>query len=246
MRGKRVLVTGASSGVGEAAARIFAAEGADVALLARRAERVGAIAAELGGKACGIPVDVSDSDAVASAVTTAVEELGGLDVAINAAAIAQQANLAELTPSAWREMIDINLSGAFYVSREAALSMLAAGRGSIVNVGSDLGSMGHPGFSHYGAAKAGLIGLTKNMAAELAPTVRVNIVCPGPIDTPMQDAQLALAEDPEAARRESMANVPLGRFATPEEIVAAIRLLAVEATFATGAVLPVDGGTTVV
>lgn len=246
MRGKRVLVTGASSGVGEATARAFAAEGASIALFARRAERLDAIAEELGENAHGIAVDVSDPDAVATAVAAADEVLGGLDVAINAAGITHEAPLAELTPADWRGMIDINLSGTFYVAREAALLMLAAGWGSIVNIGSDLGSMGHAGYVHYGAAKAGVIGLTKNMAAELAPTVRVNVVCPGPIDTPMMEAELAHSEDPEAARREGMAAVPMGRFATPAEIVAAIRLFAVEAPFATGAVLAVDGGTTVV
>ncbi|MBS1843834.1 MAG: SDR family oxidoreductase [Actinobacteria bacterium] len=246
MRGKRVLVTGASSGVGEATARAFAAEGASVALLARRADRLEAIGEELGDDAHGFPVDVSDADAVATAVAAANEALGGLDVAVNAAGIAHEASLKDIAPADWRQMIDVNLSGTFYVAREAALLMLAAGDGSIVNIGSDLASMGHAGFAHYGAAKAGVVGLTKNLAAELAPTVRVNVVCPGPIDTPMMEAELAHAEDPEAARREGMAGVPMGRFAAPEEIVAAIRLFAVEAPFATGAVLPVDGGTTVV
>lgn len=246
MRGKRVLVTGASSGVGEAAARIFAAEGASVALLARRAERLDAIVEELGENAHGVAVDVSDPDAVATAVAAANECLGGIDVAVNAAGIAHEATLAELSPSDWRQVIDINLSGTFYVAREVALLMLAAGDGSIVNIGSDLASIGHAGYAHYGAAKAGVVGLTKSMAAELAPTVRVNVVCPGPIDTPMMAAELAHSEDPEAARQEGMAKVPMARFATPEEIVAAIRLLAVGAPFATGAMLPVDGGTTVV
>jgi NAD(P)-dependent dehydrogenase (short-subunit alcohol dehydrogenase family) len=116
----------------------------------------------------------------------------------------------------------------------------------IINIGSDLASMGVRNFVHYCAAKAGVVGLTKGLAAELAPTVRVNAVCPGPIDTPMMHAQLALVEDPAAARRDAMTNVPLGRFASPEEIVAAIRFLAVDATLATGAVLALDGGTSAV
>lgn len=243
--GKRVLVSGASSGVGEAAARAFVAEGAFVALLARRADRLQSIAAELGENASAIPVDVSDHDAVARAVSAANEFLGGIDVVVNAAGIAQEAALADLSASDWRRMIDIDLSGTFYVAREAALLMLASGGGSIINIGSDLGSVGHAGYAHYGAAKAGVIGLTKNMAAELAPTVRVNVVCPGPIDTPMMEGELAGAEDPERARRDGMAKVPLGRFATANEIVAAIRLFAVEAPFATGAILPIDGGTTI-
>lgn len=246
MRDKRVLITGASSGVGEAAARMFAAEGASIALLARSGERLAALASELGANAYGIVVDVSDPDAVATAVADANDVLGGLEVAVNAAGIAHEATLAELSPADWKQMIDINLSGTFYVAREAAVLMLSAGGGSIVNVGSDLAIMGHAGYAHYGASKAGVVGMTKNMAAELAPTVRVNVVCPGPIDTPMMDAELAQTEDPEAARRQGMARVPMRRFATPEEIAAAIRLLAVETPFATGAVLPVDGGTTVV
>lgn len=246
-QGKRVLVTGASSGVGEATARMFATGGASVALLARRAERLDALVAELGKSTHAFAVDVSDPDAVAAAVAAAEQALGGIDVAVNAAGIAHPASLADLDPAEWRRTIEINLSGTFYVAREVALRMLAAGGGVIVNVGSDLGAnMGHGEFAHYGASKAGVVGLTKGMAAELAPSVRVNVVCPGPIDTPMMEGELALADDPEAARREGMEGVPLRRFASPQEIAAAIRYLAVEAPFATGAVLPIDGGTTVV
>jgi NAD(P)-dependent dehydrogenase (short-subunit alcohol dehydrogenase family) len=106
--------------------------------------------------------------------------------------------------------------------------------------------MGAPNFVHYCAAKAGVVGLTKGMAAELAPTVRVNAVCPGPIDTPMMEAQLALSDDPAAAREEATGKVPLRRFASPEEVVAAIRFFAIDAPFATGAVMSLDGGTTAV
>jgi NAD(P)-dependent dehydrogenase (short-subunit alcohol dehydrogenase family) len=242
--GKRVLVTGASSGVGEAVVRRFAEDGASVALLARRAERLAELADELGPAAHPVPVDVADPDAVAVAVAAADEALGGLDIAVNAAGVADPAGLADLDAATWHRAIEINLSGTFYVAREAALRMRAAGGGAIVNIGSDLASRGLGEFVHYCAAKAGVVGLTKAMAAELAPTVRVNVVCPGPIDTPMMKAELALSGDPVKARREAIAEVPLGRFMHPDEVVAAIRFLAVDAPFATGSVLALDAGTT--
>jgi NAD(P)-dependent dehydrogenase (short-subunit alcohol dehydrogenase family) len=242
----RVLITGASSGVGLAAARQFVAEGATVALLARRDDLLQNLARELGPTAHPYAVDVSDPEAVATTVTAADATLGGLDVAINSAAVVDPITLENLSAAQWRRVIDINLSGSFYVAREAALRMRAAGGGVIINIGSDLASMGHPNFIHYCAAKAGVVGLTRGMAAELAPTVRVNAVCPGPIDTPMMDAQLALTEDPDATRQASMRSVPLRRFASPEEIAAAVRFLAVDAPFATGTVMALDGGTSAV
>ena len=124
--------------------------------------------------------------------------------------------------------------------------MAAAGGGSIVNVGSELSSIGMAMYAPYCASKFGVIGLTKALAAELAPTVRVNVVCPGPIDTPMMDAELDWFEDPVAVRAEAIERVPLKRFAAPEEVVEAIRFLAFEAPFATGTTLPLDGGTTMV
>jgi|SRR5579875_2447552 len=246
LSGARVLITGASSGVGLAAARQFAAEGARVGLLARRADLLGEIADSLGPAAHAFPVDVADPDAVASRVEAAEAALGGLDVTVNAAAVVEPLSLEAMGADAWRQVIDVNLSGSFYVARESALRMRAAGAGVIINIGSDLASMGAANFVHYCAAKAGLVGMTRGMAAELAPVVRVNAVCPGPIDTPMMDAQLALAPDPAAAREASKQAVPLGRFASPEEVVAAVRFLAVDAPFATGTVMALDGGTTAV
>jgi NAD(P)-dependent dehydrogenase (short-subunit alcohol dehydrogenase family) len=246
LAGKRVLITGASSGVGMAAARHFVADGATVALLARRVSLLEQLAEELGQAAHVFAVDVADPGAVAGEVAAADSALTGLDVAINAAGVVEAAKLEELDARLWQRVTDINLSGTFYVARESALRMRAAGGGVIVNVGSDLATMGVANFVHYCAAKAGVIGMTRGMAAELAPTVRVNAVCPGPIDTPMMDAQLAMSDDPTAARRAAMDNVPLRRFASPDEVVAAIRFLAVDAPFATGAVLALDGGTTAV
>lgn len=244
--GSRILITGASSGVGQAAARDLAGEGARVALLARRADALEALAGELGNAALALPTDVADAEAVAAAVAAAHDEFGGLDVAINAAGVGMPTPLEDLDADGWREVIGINLSGTFHVARETGLRMLKAGSGTIVNVGSELASIGMGQYSAYCASKFGVIGLTKALAAELAPNVRVNVVCPGPIDTPMMDAEIDWYPDPEATRREAIERVPLKRFAQPEEVARAIRFLAFEAPFATGAVLPLDGGTTMV
>lgn len=244
--GSRVLITGASSGVGQAAGRAFAAEGARVALLARREELLRVLADELGDAALPLPTDVADPDAVAAAVARAHEAFGGLDVVVNAAGIGMPTPLKELDAAGWREVIDINLSGTFFIAREAGLRMLEDGGGSIVNVGSELSSIGMGQYTAYCASKFGVVGLTKALAAELAPTVRVNVVCPGPIDTPMMDAEIDWYPDPEATRKEAIERVPLKRFADADEVVGAIRFLAFEAQFATGAVLPLDGGTTAI
>jgi len=242
----RVLITGASSGVGMSAARRFVRDGAAVALLARREGVLRELADELGGRAVVFATDVADPDAVAASVSGAWEALGGLDVVVNAAGVGLPTPLEELDARGWREVIDINLSGTFFVAREAGLRMLAGNGGSIVNVGSDLSSIGAAMYAPYCASKFGVVGLTKALAAELAPKVRVNVVCPGPIDTPMMDAEIEWYPDPDATRREATERVPLKRFAAPEEVVEAIRFLAFGAPFATGAVLPLDGGTTMV
>lgn len=242
--GKRILITGASSGVGLCAARTYAAAGAKVALLARRAEVVEELAAELGDGALALPTDVTDLEAVRTAVEAAWGEFGGLDLAVHAAGTGMPTPLEDLDAAGWQEVIDVNLSGTFYVDREVGLRMLDAGAGSIVNIGSELSSIGMAQYSAYCASKFGVIGLTKALAAELAPTVRVNVVCPGPIDTPMMDAELEWYPDPEATRHEAIERVPLKRFAAPAEVVEAITFLGLRAPFATGSVLPLDGGTT--
>jgi NAD(P)-dependent dehydrogenase (short-subunit alcohol dehydrogenase family) len=244
--GSRILITGASSGVGMAAARAFAREGASVGLLARREGVLRDLVDELGDRAVAFPTDVADPHAVAEAVAGAWGAFGGLDVVVNAAGVGLPTPLEALDPRAWQEVIDVNLSGTFFVAREAALRMAAGDGGSIVNVGSELSSVGMAQYAPYCASKFGVVGLTKALAAELAPKVRVNVVCPGPIDTPMMDAELEWYPDPAATRREAIERVPLKRFAAPEEVVEAIRFLAIGAPFATGAVLPFDGGTTMV
>lgn len=239
----RVLITGATSGVGEATARLFASRGASVALLARRPDELERVAAEIGERAHCFVADVSDAGSAVAAVRAAIEALEGIDVAVNAAGVAAYAALEDLNEDLWHQVLDTNLSGTFYVSREAGLHMREAGGGTIVNVASDLAAMGVAGLAHYCAAKAGVVGLTRALAIELAPLVRVNVVCPGPIDTPMLRAGLELEDDPVRALRQKEASVPLNRLADPEEVARAIYFLAVEGSFATGTSMAFDGGT---
>lgn len=245
LEGKRALVTGASSGLGAATTRLFAAEGARVALLARNQAALEELAGELGPDALVVPADVADDAQVAGAVAQVHGAFGGLDVVVNSAGIDGPVPLKELDPPTWRRLIDVNLSGTFYVCREAALRMRGAG-GVIVNIGSELSFIGMGLYVHYCASKAGVIGLTRALAAELAPEIRVNALCPGPINTPMMDAELEWFPDPAAAREGAVERVPLKRFATADEVAEAVLFLVAGAPYATGAAVSLDGGTTMV
>jgi NAD(P)-dependent dehydrogenase (short-subunit alcohol dehydrogenase family) len=245
LAGTRAFVTGASSGIGAATATLFAAEGAAVALVARRGEELRRLADPM-PDAVALPCDVADHGQVLAAIDAAEEQLGPIDIAVNCAGVIGPTLLDELTPAIWERTVAVNLSGSFYVGRELGLRMRERGGGRIVNVASDLAFTGLAGYVDYSAAKAGVLGLTRGLAAELAPTVLVNAVAPGPVDTPMMDSELAATADPELARAETIARTPLQRAATPEEIARAIAFLVADASFATGAVLSLDGGTTIV
>ncbi len=218
LAGRRALVTGASSGIGEATARLLDAEGAQVALLARRAGELQRVAGDLTG-AVAVPADVSDHRQA-------------------------MVPLADLAPQIWDHTLAINLSGPFYLGREAGLRMRGRGGGHIVNVASDLAFTAMPGYVDYCAAKAGLVGLTRGLAVELAPSVLVNAVAPGPVDTPMMEHELAADPDPESARDATVRRVPLLRIAGPGEVARAILFLLTDAGYTTGSVLPIDGGVT--
>jgi NAD(P)-dependent dehydrogenase (short-subunit alcohol dehydrogenase family) len=244
LAGRVALVTGASSGIGAAAARALAAAGAAVALLARRREPLEALAAELGEDAAlPLVADVADSDQVDAAVAATVERFGRLDAVVNSAGVSIPASLADTDDTTWRAVIDANLSGSFFVARAAAPHMGEGG--SIVNVGSELSQIGMEMYVAYCASKAGVIGLTKALAVELAPRVRVNAVCPGPVDTPMLAAEFELF-GVEEALAETLARVPMGRLANAEEVAAAILYLTADAPYATGTALALDGGATAV
>jgi NAD(P)-dependent dehydrogenase (short-subunit alcohol dehydrogenase family) len=243
LEGKSAFVTGATSGIGLACARRFADLGARVALCGRRADELQRIVKELGQGSLAIPLDIRDEAKVSTAVAEAWDALEGIDYLVHAAGIVTPAALEALSAEVWRQHIDVNLNGAFYVMRECALRMRGRGRGSIVAIASDLSFKGMPNFAHYCASKAGLSGLSKSLALELAPHVRVNCICPGPVDTPMLQAELELLGG-TVARDAALSQVPLKRFASADEIASFVLYVATEATFATGSMFSLDGGTT--
>ena len=245
LAGRGVLVTGGSSGIGAATARRLAADGARIVIAARRHEELERLATELGDATTAMTVDVAAPDQVAELAASAERHLGGIDVLVHSAGISRPAPLEQLTPVRWEEVIGTNLSGCFYVCREVGLRMRARGGGTIVNVASESSFLGEPMYVAYCASKGGVLTLTKALAAELAPTVRVNAICPGSVDTSMLRDDFAALPDPDGALDATRRRIPLGRFASPEEIADGIAWLATS-TFATGLALNLDGGTTAV
>ncbi len=242
LAGRKILITGGASGIGRATAVLFAAEGARAAILDRSADATTSVAASLGGIA--VTADLARPAEVATAVQQAARELDGLDGVVNAAGIFFANGLADTTAEMFTDMLAINLTGTFLVTQEAAPLLRQAARASIVNIGSGVGLMPTgPGSTAYVASKGGVIALTRALAFELAPTVRVNVVCPGAVDTPMTAGMLHDAAGqiaPAIAERYA-----LQRPAAPEEIAAAILFLtADESSFVTGISLAVDGGRT--
>jgi NAD(P)-dependent dehydrogenase (short-subunit alcohol dehydrogenase family) len=232
---RRIIITGGASGIGAATTALFRREGANVAVL----DRPTAAGGEL-----FFPVDVADAASVHQAVRDAASALGGLDGVVNAAGIFSAAGLAETTAELFSRTMAVNLMGTFLVIQAAAPALQASGSATIVNIGSGVGiTPTGPGSTAYVASKGGVIAMTKALAMELAPTVRVNVVCPGMVDTPMTQGFLRNAEgDVEPALASRYA---LRRPASAEEIAAGILFLtAAESSFVTGITLPVDGGRT--
>lgn len=245
--GRRVLVTGGSRGIGRASARAFREAGARVAVNGRTAESTAAGIAALGGGEglVAAPGDVATVGGCEAAVGAALAALGGLDVLVTAAGICPHLPLDAVDEAAWDAVLDTNLKGTFFTIR-AALPALRASGGNVVTIGSDAGLMGEAGLSVYCASKGGVVNLTRALALDLAPRVRVNCVCPGYVDTDMVRRDfIEKAPDPAAAERMAMEYAPLRRMARPEEVAAAILYLASEeAAFITGAALAIDGGST--
>jgi len=239
LAGKRVVVTGGASGIGAAIVERFLDEGSRVAVLDRDAAANRALSQRHPGLAGVLAVDVSDAAAVDGAFRELDRILGGIDVAINNAGISIRHAFLDITPAEWRRVVGVDLDGVFYVAQESARRMLASGGGGvIINMGSTSGMNGYPRYADYNAAKAGVIELTRTMALELAPTIRVIAVCPGYVWTPMQEAEYT----PEMKAAVD-AKIPLRRHATPQEIAALYAFLASdEAPYITGHPVIIDGG----
>lgn len=241
---KVALVTGASRGIGAATALTLAARGHDVALAARSVEDLETVAAgcdEHGARTLVVPTDVMEEQQVRDAVTRTAEELGSLDVLVNNAGWnAFMAPLTDMRPSGWDKGITLNLTQVFWAIQEAGRIMAAQGHGAIVNVTSLAGTGTSPGMAHYGAAKAGLVSLTRNAAIEMGHQgIRVNAVAPGWVRTDL--SKFAWTDDD--AEQAFVARAPIQRWGEPQEVADAIVFLAGDtASYITGQVLVIDGG----
>jgi len=266
--GKQVLITGASRGIGYATAKVFLALGARVAVNGRTEQSVATAITELGGgdHLVAAPGSVRTVDGGESIVRAAIEGLGGLDILVNNAGVSIDATIENTDEALWDETLDVNLKGTFFCVRaalpalrkaalpasktappalgKAAPPALGRSGSAIINMASVDGLQGTEGGSAYCASKGGVVNLTRAMAIELAPEIRVNCVCPGWVDTDMlRRDYVDLADDPAAAEREVIEEAPLKRVATPEEVAKAIAYLAShDARFITGVALPIDGG----
>lgn len=241
LAGRVAIVTGASRGIGAAVAALLAEDGAAVVVSGRDADRLERVVKDLegsGASAVGVPGDVARREDCERLVETARQRFGRLDLLVNNAGITRDGLLVRMKDEDWDRVMEVNLRGAFLMTRAAAKVMVRQRSGRIVNIASAAGAMGNPGQANYSAAKAGLIGFTKALARELAHwSILVNAVAPGLIDTDMT------ATLPEAARQALLAQVPLGRAGTVREVAEVVRFLAGDgATYITGQVLHVNGG----
>jgi len=241
MRGlenKRVVITGGASGIGLATAARFLDEGARVVILDRDREAGERLPAELPGLTKFFPCDVSDMSQVQSAVGKIIRVAGGIDVLINNAGISIRHDFLDITPEEWEKVLAVNLNGVFYVAQTVARHMMENDGGVILNTASTNGIMGYRHYADYNASKAGVIELTKSMALELAPRIRVNAIAPGYILTPMQRTEYTDEMLEDVNRK-----LPLKRHGNPEEIAALFAFLASDdAEYITGQIYVADGG----
>jgi 3-oxoacyl-[acyl-carrier protein] reductase len=237
LTGKTALVTGASGGIGGAVARALAAQGARVALSGTRVAPLEALAGEIEG-AHVLPCDLSDAEAVEALPKRAAEAMGGVDILVNNAGITRDQLFMRMSDEDWATVIAVNLTSVMRLSRGVLRGMMKARHGRIINVSSIVGVTGNPGQANYAASKAGVIGMSKSLAAEVASRgVTVNCVAPGFIATAMTDALN------EEQRGRILGQIPAGRMGGSEEIAAAVVYLAsAEAAYVTGQTLHVNGG----
>jgi meso-butanediol dehydrogenase/(S,S)-butanediol dehydrogenase/diacetyl reductase len=242
---RRILITGGASGIGAATAARFLEEGSQVCILDRDAKACAALRQQLPKISEAIIADVANLKQVQDAFANAVRVMGAVDVLINNAGISIRHNFLDITPEEWDKVLAVNLTGVFYVAQTAARHMMEnytveSGAGVILQTASTNGIVGQPYYADYNATKAGVIELTKTMALELAPKIRVCAIAPGYVLTPMQRAEYT-----DAMLEEVNQKIPLRRHAKPEEIAALFAYLASDdAAYATGHVYTLDGGET--
>lgn len=236
--GRTALITGASGGIGGAIARAFHAQGAVVGLSGTRREALAALAAELGDRAHVLPADLADPAAAEALIAAAEGAMGRLDILVNNAGLTRDTLALRMKDEDWETVLAVDLSAPFRLCRAALKGMVRRRAGRIISIGSIVGATGNPGQANYAAAKAGLVGMSKALAQEVAARgITVNVIAPGFVATPMTDA---LSEDQRAALA---ARIPLGRLGRPEDVAAAaVYLASDEAGWITGAVLHVNGG----
>ena len=238
LTGKTALITGASGGIGAAIARALHGAGATVALSGTREGPLADLAAELGSRAHVLPCNLSDPAAVEALPKAALAAMGGLDILVNNAGITKDQLFMRMSDDDWAQVLDVNLTATMRLCRGVMRPMMKSRWGRIINISSIVGATGNPGQANYAASKAGMIGMTKSLAAEVASRgITANAVAPGFIATPMTDK----LNDEQKARINTQ--IPAGRMGTPEDIAAAVLFLASpEAGYVTGATLHVNGG----
>lgn len=238
LTGKNALVTGASGGIGGAIAKALHAQGATVALSGTRVEPLEALAAELGSRAHVLPCNLSDAEAVNALPKQAVEAMGSLDILVNNAGITRDNLFMRMSDDEWSSVLDVNLTSTMRLCKGAIRGMMKARWGRIINISSVVGATGNPGQANYAASKAGMVGMSKSIAYEVASRgITVNCVAPGFITTAMTEK---LTDDQKSG---ILTGVPAGRMGESEEIAAAVVYLAsIEAAYVTGTTLHVNGG----
>ncbi len=238
LTGKTALVTGASGGIGGAIAKTLHAAGATVGLSGTRTGPLEALATELGDRAYVLTCNLSDAEAVTALPKQAIEAMGSIDILVNNAGITRDNLFMRMSDEEWQSVIDVNLTSTFRLCKGVLRGMMKARWGRIVNISSVVGATGNPGQGNYAAAKAGMVGMSKSLAYEVASRgITVNAVAPGFIETAMTDK---LTDDQKSA---ILTQIPSGRMGTPEEIAAAVLYLSSpEAGYVTGTTLHVNGG----
>ena len=238
LTGKAALVTGASGGIGAAIAKGLHEAGATVGLSGTRVEPLEALAADLGERAHVLPCNLSDQDAVEALPKSAIEAMGAVDILVNNAGITRDNLFMRMSGDEWDDVLQVNLRSAMVLSKGTMRGMMKARWGRIINISSIVGATGNPGQANYAASKAGLVGMSKSLAYEVASRgITVNCVAPGFITTAMTEK---LTDDQKSG---ILAQVPAGRMGEPDEIAAAVRYLASdEAGYVTGATLHINGG----